>query len=395
MAVFNSLGSNYDFAFVSKATRISDSSEHSLALTKYLEERYQGEVTLVYKGREAIRLALRKLDLKDAVVGICGFTCFAVYDALIKEGYKVAYFDIDKSLNYSLETLKKVHAKNPKLKVILIQNTLGYPADIEKIVKYCSEKKIFIIEDLALCIGAKYDNSKEVGTVGDMTVLSFSQDKVVDGISGGALIVRNEKWKAKKEIEFLAISPKQQAKARMYPQLTWLIRKSYGFGIGKGAHFGFKKFKLLQGPMDDQEVDVIHSLPHWQAGLIYAGFEDLPTLSDHRRTIASIYAQTLDKSVLSKLICDKVMLSANLRFPIFLENRDSLFLHLKSLGIYITDTWFDAPISPKRYLSRTNYTNQCPNSEKIASLIVNLPTHKNISEKDARVLAKAINQWLK
>ena len=40
----------------------------------------------------------------------------------------------------------------------------------------CKEKDIVLIEDLAHCVGAKYLNGKEAGNVGDLVVLSFSQD---------------------------------------------------------------------------------------------------------------------------------------------------------------------------------------------------------------------------
>jgi len=54
----------------------------------------------------------------------------------------------------------------------------------------CQENKIVLIEDLAIQL-VLFIPKKEAGTVGDFTILSFSQDKVIDGISGGALIVRN------------------------------------------------------------------------------------------------------------------------------------------------------------------------------------------------------------
>src|SRR5215469_1404509 len=194
MSIFNSLGSNYRFDYVLKAVFAKNDQKATDILKKYLENKYQGEVFLLYKGREAIELALKGLNLPhDSAVAFNGYTCYAVYKAVVNAGYSPKYIDIAKgSLDFSAESLKKVIKNNPAIKVLLIQNTLGYPCDIAAIAKICNEEKIILIEDLAHSIGAKYEDDSEAGTVGDFTVLSFSQDKMIDGISGGALIVRNK-----------------------------------------------------------------------------------------------------------------------------------------------------------------------------------------------------------
>lgn len=185
MSIFNSLGSNYDFNFVLKSLFSRGNDD----LKSFLENKYKGQVTLVYKGREAIELALGNIN-KGSLVGINDFTCIAVYEAVKKAGMEVEYLDIDKGeLNFSAETLKKA----VNVKAVIIQNTLGYPCDIEKIAQICKEKKIILIEDLAHSIGTRYENGEEAGMVGDFVVLSFSQDKIIDAVSGGALISRINK----------------------------------------------------------------------------------------------------------------------------------------------------------------------------------------------------------
>lgn len=185
VSIFNSLGSNYDFNFVLKSLFSPGNDD----LKSFLENKYKGQVTLVYKGREAIELALGNIN-KGSLVGINGFICFAVYEAIKKAGMEVEYLDIEKGeLNFSAETLKKA----VNVKAVIVQNTLGYPCDIEKIAQICKEKKIILIEDLAHSIGTRYESGEEAGMVGDFVVLSFSQDKIIDAVSGGALISRIDK----------------------------------------------------------------------------------------------------------------------------------------------------------------------------------------------------------
>src|SRR5664279_3604063 len=100
MAIFNSLGSNYDFSNVIESFSANNSPVNKTLLTSFLEQKYGGKVTLLYKGREAIKLALRKIDQSRASVGICGYTCFAVYESVVTEDYDVVYLDINDTLNF-------------------------------------------------------------------------------------------------------------------------------------------------------------------------------------------------------------------------------------------------------------------------------------------------------
>lgn len=363
-------------------------------LKNFLEKKYGGQATLVYKGREALRLALRLINQKGASVGICGFTCFAVYDAIIKEGYNVEYLDIEKNtLHFSYDTLRQAVEKNPQIKVVIVQNTLGYPFETPRLARFCQENKIILIEDLAHSIGAVHLSKQEAGTLGDFTILSFSQDKVIDGISGGALIVRNQNFQsAIANFPLQQILGKQQQTDRMYPLLTFLIRKTYALGIGKVLHAVCKKYNWLTNPMND--LTDIHALPAWYCSLIYAEFLALEKNLTHRRSIATIYYDKLKSRNLITIIDKPVATAACLRFPVFLSNRDSLIAHLKEKKIFISDIWYDSPIAPKQFLGLTNYQNQSPHAQEVCAVIINLPTHRNVSEKIAQKIISEINVWL-
>jgi dTDP-4-amino-4,6-dideoxygalactose transaminase len=394
MTVFNSLGSNYTFKFVLQALFAKNHKNAAIDLKNYLKDRYRGEVYLLYKGREAIQLALEVLNLpKESSVAINGFTCYAVYKAIKNAGFNTIYIDIPATdLNFSTESFRSTLKKYPHIRVLLIQNTLGYPCDIESIIKICKEENIILIEDLAHSIGTVYANGQEAGIVGDFTVLSFSQDKMIDGISGGALIVRNPKYKIKNS-RFITIPLKIQKRDRLYPLFTYLIRNTYSSGFGKMLHLVLKKLHALSAPMDALG-DYLHELPDWYSRLVHLQFNDLESNILHRKEIAAIYAENLDKKIFSESVVKKINNSSNLRFPIFVQNREKLIQYLKDYNIFISDIWYDAPIAPKKYMKLTNYKNTCQNSEKVSQMILNLPTHINISKSQAKELTQKINIWL-
>lgn len=359
-------------------------------LSNFIEEKYKGEAILTYKGREAIGLALARLNLSEGNgVAVTGFTCIAVIDAIENQNLKPVYVDIDsQTLNFSAKSLED-KVKNEKVKVVIIQNTLGYPCDIEGIKKVCKKYNLFLIEDLAHSIGTYYSNGQEAGSIGDFVVLSFSQDKVVDGVSGGAVIIKNSKFKIK---NLGGEDDKIFFQDKIYPLLTLMIRKMYPFWVGKLLHVVFKSLRLLSDPMKNP---LNTNLSNWHAELILFEFKNLEKNLNHRKNIAKIYSHNLDKKIVSEKICEDVGVSTNLRFPIFVKNRDSLVAYLKNRGVYISDIWYDFPVAPKKYLGLAKYPkSSCPNAEIVSGLILNLPTHINVSEKDAYKISTLINQWL-
>ena len=228
--VFNSLGSNYDLRFVIKSLLTFPTKTDSVRLKLFLEKKYNGKAILLYKGREAIKLALEISGLpKGSKVGINGFTCYVVNQAVVEAGYVPIYLDVgDWDLNFDLKNLEK----HKDLKALIIQNTLGYPLDIVSVRSFCNKNNILILEDLAHSAGSIYDNKNDVGKIGDFTALSFSQDKIIDAVSGGALIVRNDKFKERLDgIVFSKLPNANRIHDELYPLFTYKIRKLYPFTI--------------------------------------------------------------------------------------------------------------------------------------------------------------------
>ncbi len=389
MNIFNSLGSNYSGSFVLKSL-VKSRGQEKQKLKKFLEEKYKGRAILTYKGRQAIELALSSLGLEqDSGVAVTGFTCIAVIDAIEKQNLKPIYLDIDPLiLNFTAETLEEKVKSSKKIRVVIIQNTLGYPCDIERILQVCKKYKLVLIEDLAHSVGTIYSHGQEAGTVGDFVVLSFSQDKIIDAVSGGALILRNKEFRIKKQ----GVQIELKDRDKLYPLLTFIIRKTYPVGIGKVLHILFRIFHLLPDPMKSSNNS---ELSDWHAGLAVEELENLEQQLNHRRTIAKIYADNLNTKILSRKMSSLIPNSSNLRFPIFLEGREKLIALLKKNGVYVSDIWYDAPVAPKRYLGLAKYPkSSCPNAEKVSGQIMNLPTHINVSQKDALKISRIINNFL-
>jgi perosamine synthetase len=73
------------------------------------------------------------------------------------------------------------------IKAIVIVHVFGHPAEIIKLIAIGRKYKIKVLEDAAEALGSLY-NGKQVGTFGDVGILSFNGNKIVTTGVGGAII---------------------------------------------------------------------------------------------------------------------------------------------------------------------------------------------------------------
>lgn len=385
MSVFNSLGSNYNLSYALRFLFCYASGRGGVMLKNFLQQRYGGSVFLFYKGRQALTFGLENLNLPDnSRIVINGFTCVAVFNAIRKAGFDPLCLDIEKvGLNFSAKMLEQALVSNKNVRAVVIQNTFGFPCEIGEIERLCKKNNLILIEDLAHSIGARYKDGREAGTVGDMVVLSFSQDKVIDAVSGGALVIRNKKYFNQRSIQLISknIGAVKGNKDRFYPILTYKIRFLYKFGLGKIYHFILKKFNLLSNVMDKSYYDYF-SMPGVNAAMALWQFSLLDEQLRNRRKIAGVYISKLSENVFPWIkdeIDREISLSSNLRFPILVNKRAELISKLKKKGIYLADIWY------------TDVAPDCAKAVGVSRTILNLPTHRNVSERDAGLIVDILN----
>ncbi len=390
MSVFNSLGSNYSNSFIRKASLGWTSRNTPILLREQLVGHFGAQVLyLTFKGREALALILHELDLpKDSSVAITGYTCYAVYAAVRAAGYKVHYLDIERNgLNFSPQTLQQGLKANPSIRAVIMQNTLGFPAEMEEIERLCNKEEVVIIEDLAHCVGMNYKDGRAAGTVGRGAALSFGQDKMVDAVSGGAAAFH---WQADPTKRLAQVSLRDRFITRVYPAMTWCIRASVRFGVGKVLLRSFKFLRLMPGPMAGG-AEVVREMPKWHCKLAGWSLDELENSIAHRRKIAEVYRKLLPEQILFSGSED----ATYLRFPIRANDPQGLIDYLKRYDVYVGDRWYDAPVAPASYQSRTDYkAGSCPNAERTAQEMVNLPTHRYITEAKAKFIAGKVGEWL-
>ena len=146
----------------------------------------------VSNGSVALEIGLKALDLKkkdEVIVTPRSFIISA--SCVLNLGLRPIFADVDCNGNLSIDGIKKVYNKNTK--AIIIVHLNGLPCDLDPILTFAKNKKVYLIEDCSQAHGAIYKN-KKIGSFGDISTWSFCQDKIIStGGEGGMISTNNKK----------------------------------------------------------------------------------------------------------------------------------------------------------------------------------------------------------
>lgn len=323
-----------------------------------------------------------------------GYSCLVVPNSIKFAGGIPVFVDIEEnSVNLSTNDLKSKIDKDTG--VLIIQNTFGFPADYEKILQIAKEYNIFVIENLAHSLGAKY-NEKYLGNFGDVALLSFGRSKVISTLGGGMLMIKNKKLSEQfqKFYEQISYPSKFSIKKQIFHYyISYLAKKKYN-SIGKPLMYLLKKLKLSYLEITDIEKrglmpnGYISKMPQEFFPLLENQIKKLEKFNEHRKKLAEIYKKG---GVFHYGEITQNSEPIYLRYPMFSINPQKIIEKFKKQNIYIGN-WYQSVLAPaqKRLDKFGYYYGQCPNAEKLALGSYNLPTNINTTEQDAYLIAEIL-----
>ncbi len=349
-------------------------------------------------GRSALMLLLRSLSLdSDDEVLLQAFSCNAAVNPILWTPAKPVFVDIDDSYNIDPEDLlRKITAKS---KVVIVQHTFGVPARMDEIMKICKEKNLFLIEDCAHSLGAKY-KEKTVGTMGDASYFSFGRDKVISCVYGGLLSVKDEKLAKKinekyEDLEFPSTSWTIQQ--LLHPILMSFVVKTYASGFGKALLVLFQKIGLLSKAVTKGERIGIkpkyfpYKLPDALARLAITQLSRIDEFNEHRNKIASLYEAFFMSSGFEYTKRNDEVNPNFYRFTLRHKKAHDIIKTCWKNNLLIGDFYTSVLIPNGTDLSIFGYQEgSCPRAQIASQETFNLPTHINIGEVDAKYISDFI-----
>ena len=168
-------------------------------LSKYLNVPF---VIPCANGTDALQISLMALGLQpgDEVI-VPSFTYVATAEVICLLKLKPVMVDVDPhSFNMSVSAMRD--AMSIKTKAIMPVHLFGQCVDMEPLLEIANEFGLFIIEDCAQAIGAKYSFSngetKQAGTMGNIGCTSFFPSKNLGCFGDGGAIYTRDKSLADK-----------------------------------------------------------------------------------------------------------------------------------------------------------------------------------------------------
>jgi len=347
-----------------------------------------------WKGRVALHALLRALNVgrSDEVI-LPGYTCVMNVNPIKYVGAKPVYVDIEPDTFNMNPNLLEEKITN-KTKVIIAQHTYGYPCEMDTIMKIANNSGISVIEDCCLALGSKY-KGKMVGTFGLAGYFSSQWNKpYTTGIGGMAItsdrelaerietLIKNDICRPSSREVFMLQMQLMLYRLFIYPRTTAIAQGLFRYLTKKGAVVGSSSMREF-GPV--QPDDFFKGISIMQAR---SGIRQLSRIEKniaHRRKMAQLYDELLAaKGFKSSKDGRNWVETVLVRYPVRIKEKQKALAHAAKAGIEL-GSWFESPLHPiETPLASYDYKlGMCPEAEKAAREVVNLPLHRRVNEKTA------------
>jgi dTDP-4-amino-4,6-dideoxygalactose transaminase len=156
----------------------------SLVIREFAAER----VILTDSGTSALVLALRTVVPRGSTVALPAYACVDLIAAARCAGARVRLYDVDPStLSPDLDSVRA--AIDRGVHAIVVAHLFGYPADVSSVQELATRAGVVVLEDAAQAAGGTL-HGRRLGSLGDVSILSFGRGKGLCAGGGGALLFR-------------------------------------------------------------------------------------------------------------------------------------------------------------------------------------------------------------
>jgi dTDP-4-amino-4,6-dideoxygalactose transaminase len=286
---------------------------------------------------------------------------------MVFEGIKPVFCDIDyDSFTVDVEDIKEKISS--KTRAIVPVHLNGHPANMKEITEIANERNLFIIENAAHALGAKYDNRK-VGTIGDLAVFSFAPGKHITTMGDGGMVTTDNKILADK-IRMLHNHGRgpimKSTDKNGFPLHLGNDLIGYNYRMNEiNATIGRVQLKKFISGICGPQIRRNHVKEYTD------GLENLPIIPP------------IEKEWAYHSFC---------RFVVKATKRDKLWLFLRNNGVRV-GLPYSPPIHLNRtYMSRFNFVKgMLPITEKVTNEILSLPLRRIEGYPDQETTLKTIN----
>lgn len=179
---------------------LNGDGEFTKKCSNWMEKKFDAKkIMLTTSCTHGLEMAALLCDINpgDEVI-MPSYTFVSTADAFVLRGAKVKFVDIDpKTMNINANLIE--NAITSKTKAIVPVHYAGVGCDMDRIMRIAKEHKLFVVEDAAQGMMAKY-KGRYLGTIGDFGSYSFHETKNYTMGEGGTININNSKYLERGEI---------------------------------------------------------------------------------------------------------------------------------------------------------------------------------------------------
>lgn len=315
-------------------------------------------------GTDALQICMMALDLKpgDEVI-VPSFTFAATAEVIGLLGLKPTFVDVNaQTFNIDPATIEAVIT--PKTKAIVVVHLFGQSADMEPVMKIAQKHNLFIIEDNAQAIGAKYTFSngsqKFCGSIGTVASTSFFPSKNLGCYGdGGAMFSADA-------------------------QLAEKMRMIANHGMNEQYYH--------------EVIGVNSRLDGIQAAILDVKLKYLDTYNEARMKVAKKYSEAL-KDVPQLITPFQALNSTHVYHQYTLTvkdgSRDKLQQHLNE-KLIPNKVYYPVPLHLQKAYNLNGYKNgDFPVSEELCRSVISLPMHTELDDEQINFITNTVINFYK
>ena len=316
-------------------------------------------------GTSALHAALLSQGIgKNDEIIVPSFTFIATANCALFTGAKPVFADIEEN-TCGLNPESVENLINENTKAIIPVHYGGCPCQIKELKDIAEDNDLILIEDAAEAFGASVDG-KNVGTFGDLNVLSFCQNKVITTGEGGAIVTDSDE---------------------LYEKLN-LIRSH---GRLEGADY-FSSSSLF----DYIDIGFNWRMSNLTATLGISQIQKVDKIIEMRQENVEYLSKRLVEET-DEITIPEVPKGYNhvyQLFSIFANNRDELIKYLGDNGIS-SKIYFHPVHQSEFYKNKLKYDVNLPVTESIFEKTITLPMYPSITTEQMDYIADTVGKFYK
>ena len=306
----------------------------------------------VANGTCSLKLTLQALGLPSNSEVITAPNSFiASASSIVLAGLKPTFVDVAEDMNIDVDLLES--AINEKTKVIMPVHLTGRPAKMDHILSLAKKYDLYILEDAAQAVGAKY-KGKRVGSFGTAGSFSLHPLKNLHAYGDAGIVTTNDE--------------------ELWAKLSLL--KNHG----------------LSDRITCETFSSNCRLDELQASFLRIQLRKLDEWNEARRTLANTYNEGLAE-VVSVPLEDENEFHVYQTYMVKARRRNELQSFLKAQGIE-SIVHYPTPIHLQPAAKGLNYKEgSFPVTEKLSGEILSLPLYPGLSHLDQQFVIDKIHEF--